>query len=426
MSSVARTMPAARAGTSAIDRDRLNRQIAAAAACVGVALLGLRQDVVNGVSVGLLFCLLAAPLWTRNLREYRGARILLAAGLATVGGGLVLMNLGSAGHRYSPANAVADVGYVATIVVGAAFVLWARRVVPVGTILIAFGTGLLLSVNTHYALFPSNPWKFGFSVPMTVIALGVVQLRPNRAVVLATVLFFSALLVVSDARSGLAILAIVAILLVYQARPWARPGKGSAATFVILGVGLAIAVYRLVEFLILQGLFGEETRARTIAQLASAGSLLLGGRPELGASAALLLDHPIGYGPGVKPTIGDLHTAQAGMAHLGYNPDNGYVYHYMFGVTIELHSTAADLWARFGLVGLAFAALLAFVLIRGMAVGVVSGTVAAGMLYLAVQSLWNLAFSPIGGSYIVLAVALGLAVPLARPRKPRLPKESPA
>jgi hypothetical protein len=253
-----------------------------------------------------------------------------------------------------------------------------------------------------------------------------VQLRPNRFVVLGTVLLFSALLVVSDARSGLAILALVAILLVYEARPWAVSRKGSAAAFVVLGVVIATVVYRVVEFLILQGLFGEATRARTVAQLASAGSLLLGGRPELGASAALFLSHPIGYGPGVKPTIGDLHIAQAGMSHLGYNPDNGYVYNYMFGVTIELHSTAADLWARFGLVGLAFAALLAFVLIRGMAVGVVSGTVAAGMLYLAVQSLWNLAFSPIGGSYIVLAVALGLAVPLARPRKPRLPKESPA
>lgn len=414
-----------RSAVPSIDNARLARQFSAAAACLGVALLGLRQDVVNGVSIGLLFCLVAVPLWARVLKRYSGARLLMLSGVAAIAGGLVVSAIASSGHRYSPANAVADIGYVLTIVVGAAFVLWARRVTSVGALLIAFGIGLLLSVNTAYSLFPSNPWKFGYSVPVTVIALGVVQLRPNRIVSLATVLLFSGLLVVSDARSGLAILALVAILLIYAARPRSRSRTGSAITFVVLGIAIAAAVYRLVEFLILQGLFGEETRARTVAQLASAGSLLLGGRPELGASAALFLSHPIGYGPGVKPTIGDLHIAQGGMAHLGYNPDNGYVYHYMFGVTIELHSTAADLWARFGLVGLLLAVVIAILLVRGIAVGVVSGAAAAGMLYLAVQSLWNLAFSPIGGSYIILALALGLAIPLTRPRRPDLQEESP-
>lgn len=397
-----------------VDPARLNRQLAAAAAWLGVGLIGLRLDVVNGVGVGLLYCLLAAPMWVPVLKRYRGAVFLLAAGVAAIVGGLAVATVASAGHRYSPANTVSDIGLVTTVIVGAAFVLWARRVTSVGALLIAFGIGLLLSVHTDDALFPTNPWKFGFSVPVTIIALGVVQLRPNRLVVLGTVLLFSAILVVSDARSGLAILALVAILLMYEARPWAGSRKGSAATFVVLGVAIAAAVYRLVEFLILQGLFGEETRARTLAQLASAGSLLLGGRPELGASAALFLSHPIGFGPGVKPTIGDLHIAQEGMSHLGYDPDNGYVYNYMFGVTIELHSTAADLWARFGLVGLAFALVVAITLVRGIAVSVVSGAAAAGMLYLAVQSLWNLAFSPLAGSYIILAVALGLAIPLRR------------
>lgn len=379
-------------------------------AVLGSFLLGLHLDIVNGVGVGLLLPLVLVPLWARTLRSFVGARVLLLVTVVTVAGGWILYSIAPFGHSYSPANAVAAIGYVVTIGVGAMFLLWARTVVRDGTILIALGVGLLASIDTHFVLFSSNPWKFGFSVPMTVIVLGILQLGASRVVQLVAICVFSGLLIVSDARSGLGILVITGLVLLYQGRPRTRTRRSSAIGFVVLAVGLAFIVYRAVEWLILNGVFGAATQARTAAQLATAGSLLLGGRPELGASAALFRLHPFGFGPGAKPGLTDLHTAQSGMAALGYDPDNGYVYNYMFGGHIELHSTIADLWASFGLPGLLMALVTAVLLIRGIALGAARSTMQAGVLYLAVDSLWNLPFSPIGGSYVILAAALGMSL----------------
>src|SRR3712207_9122030 len=43
---------------------------------------------------------------------------------------------------------------------------------------------------------------------------------------------------------------------------------------------------------------------------------------------------------------------KAGMAQIGYQPNNGYVETYMFGGQFKLHSVIGDAWAYFGVAGI--------------------------------------------------------------------------
>ena len=51
----------------------------------------------------------------------------------------------------------------------------------------------------------------------------------------------------------------------------------------------------------------------------------------------------------------DVQVAKAGMLHVDYDPENGYVEHFLFGTKIELHSTLGDLWAYAGPAGILLA-----------------------------------------------------------------------
>lgn len=143
-------------------------------------------------------------------------------------------------------------------------------------------------------------------------------------------------------------------------------------------------------------------------QIETSGSLILGGRPEIAASAALVQDSIIGYGPGVAPNWEDVQVAKAGMITIGYDPDNGYVNSYMFGRGFELHSVAGNLWATFGLIGLGLAALMAWQSFRSIQRGPVAGAGDALLLYLALRTLWNTFFAPWYASIPIVILLFGL------------------
>lgn len=100
------------------------------------------------------------------------------------------------------------------------------------------------------------------------------------------------------------------------------------------------------------------------------------------------------------------------MISIGYNPDNNYVYRYMFGDRFEMHSNISDVWANFGIAGLLLLAVLAFILLRGIAFSVVSASGGAAVVAAGAWSVWNFAFSPIGQSALLLTVAVGMLIPL--------------
>ena len=184
---------------------------------------------------------------------------------------------------------------------------------------------------------------------------------------------------------------------------------------VLLGAALAAAIYNLATALLVDGYFGETARQRTLTQIQSAGSLILGGRPEVAATRALMMHNPLGFGFGVGPNVFDLGVAKAGMRRINYNPDNNYVEQYMLGGHVELHSTVGDLWARAGLLGLVLAVVIAVLVARNMADSMHRREASGLLAFLTCYTAWNLVFSPQSSAIPTLCLTLGLGM-IALPR----------
>ena len=170
------------------------------------------------------------------------------------------------------------------------------------------------------------------------------------------VVLLAAILIGPIEATGLSLM-IAAILILWQMLPKPRTRRTSALTTVAVFGLITVLIYNLATTLLLEGYLGQQAQERSIDQIDSSGSLIVGGRPELAASIALFLNQPMGFGSGTIPTQSDILVAKTGMAAVGYQPNNGYVETFMFGGGFELHSVAGDLWALFGLPGLAFVIL---------------------------------------------------------------------
>jgi hypothetical protein len=176
-------------------------------------------------------------------------------------------------------------------------------------------------------------------------------------------------------------------------------------------------MYQLGTALLLNGWLGQLTQARSAAQVEASGSLILGGRPELEATAALFRSNPWGFGAGTAPSFTDVTVAKEGMASINYDPNNGYVERYMFGSQFELHSVLGDLWAWFGLGGLLLGGIILVVCTRGISRQLAARTASGLTLFLVWWSLWNLAFSPVESSVPTLALAIALLAQGPEPRE---------
>lgn len=275
----------------------MNSTVAWGAAAAVVVLLGLRIDVYPGITVGEIATLVVLPLWARSLRLYRGARLLMIVGAIAVAGGFVLFASAPAGHRFSMGNLTTYVSIIVGIPLGAGFLLWARRLMASGTIMALLGAGMLLGVNTGATLFSSNPWKFGYAVPVALLLLGVADLIGRRSLQVLLLLAFAGVAAVSDARSDFGVLLISAVLMAWPGRPRLRNRAAAAAVLFAFAAAATVGIYSVAQSLILDGAFGAGTQVRSQAQIEAGGSLLLGGRPEWGAAVALFKANPLGFGP---------------------------------------------------------------------------------------------------------------------------------
>ena len=189
----------------------------------------------------------------------------------------------------------------------------------------------------------------------------------------------------------------------------------------LAAIGLAAFVaYNAVQTFILDGWLGAATQERSEAQIELSGSLIAGGRPEMGASSALLAFNPWGFGSGTIPTFSDVLVAKTGMRSLNYQPNNGYVENYMFGGGFEVHSLLGDFWLRFGIVGAVLLVALVLTSLIGAARRLSAGTAAGLTMFLAIQVAWDALFSPLfftSLNTLTLAVVLTIAVK-TRPELP--------
>ena len=135
-----------------------------------------------------------------------------------------------------------------------------------------------------------------------------------------------------DSRSMADALAFAIGRVAWQKRPVTRASARwwgwSAAVLAITGIGL----YFLGTGLLVSGALGAETQQRTIRQVETSGSLLLGGRPEIMATVALMREVPVGFGYGVQVDTTLLNDVKTSIQTINYQTvENNYVDVLMFG-----------------------------------------------------------------------------------------------
>lgn len=375
-------------------------------AVVALVLLGMRQFIGQGLTVGYVVVILLIPLWFTALGRYWGARVLMVLGAIALVSGFWLTELARVDHKVSPALLVSTSVMVLGMLCGVGVILWARLILPLWAVAVSVGAGMLLA--TIFQSADGNSWKFEYSVPVTVIALAVASRSRRRLFPLVCVLALAAISATHDSRSFFGILIVTAILTLWQFVPAGSRGKRSIVVTCMALVAIGLIAYALGTQLVVDGYLGKEAQARSVSQIQTSGSLLVGGRPEMAASLALFEDRPWGFGSGVVPNLGDISVAKAGMAAINYEPNNGYVENYMFGGQVKLHSVIADSWSHFGLPGIAFAAMITFLSVRAVVKSIAVRRPVALVLFLAVLTFWNLLFSPIYSSAPTLMLTLGL------------------
>lgn len=393
-------------------RDHLTAVVAPVLAAFAVA---IRYQFANGVTVGLLVALALAPVWVSYLPRYRGMILMLSLGPVAVASAALISTFDTLRHTSSRLMLQETLellwmfGIIGTL-------LWVRSCVGTNVMALAYGVGAAASVFLGGGN-PTNLWKYSLSVPVTIVILALTRERRNsRALEMLALALLGVGSLVSDSRSFAALLILTAVTVIWQMRP--RSGAlrlRSWTTLAALAI-FTLGAYELLQALILDGLLGDAAQTRSQAQLDASGSLIAGGRPELGAALALIAAQWWGYGSGTLPTSTDVSVAKTGMSDLNYDPNNGYVEVYMFGGHFEVHSVLGDLWIRFGLAGAVLAVAMALHGLLAVARKASLRAASALEVFVVLLMLWNTLFSPFTSSFRLAAVAVALlASPTARP-----------
>lgn len=363
-------------------------------AALAALVIGTRYFLYTQVSVGYLVAFALTPVWLPLVLRSRAARWLFGAAVAALLTGYALSLWRSRDHEVSQSMSMILLIEMLGILASAGCLFWVIRIIKVAPTVVCYGLGMLLFVNRNSNAYDDSPWRFGFALPASVLLLGLAAWSGRRWLEVATLLLLCVASLATGARSSFAI-QLIALLTLALWISQRKEGRRPSALYTIgMLAGLGLAVYNLTQAFNLEGLLGEAAQARTNAQLDASGNLLLGGRPELGATLALMANSPIGFGLGVLPNWQDMQVARAGMAAIGYDPLNGYVDNYMFGGAFRLHSIIGELWVIYGIVGLVLGTVLLVTAIQGISLGSRPSGADGLVLVLSFQTLWNCLFSP--------------------------------
>lgn len=377
---------------------------------------GMRYRLSPDVNPGLFVALAFLPVTYGMRRRYQGASVISSLVALAAVSGLVLTWIAAGNGDADHSRAIVQTARVLEIGGGMLALLWARSVTGPRATVLAYALGELVG-SALVGLDPDNYWKFSLLVPVTLVALCLPNVFGRAQAEIAVLIGLAAVSAVNDSRSATALMLIAATLLVTQVTRGKRsPTKG--ASVLVRLVLVAVGGFYLTQSLILDGTLGEAAKERTVEQIQTSGSVLLGGRPEIGASTALIAHRPLGYGAGALATGNDVLTAKTGMAGIGYDPNNGYVETYMFGNGFEVHSVLGDMWVLYGIPGMMLALSIAGYTLIGIGRHLSQGVASGAMLFLAFFTLWDFAFSPLPSAMSTLMLELALVLPLA-PRHKR-------
>ncbi len=368
----------------------------------------------------MLLGLALIPVWVGRLRRFGGGVAFMLAGVLALVGGTVLAGLaGRSGRSVGTDQFLADGGLVLVLLVGVGVMLWGRTIMSRRAVAIFFGLGVAVR-QLQSGLGSDNLWKFALAIPVTVIVLALTDESRRGRWPLVALIVLGGISATHDSRSLFGTFALAAVLILWQLRP-ARMGRQASWVWtVVIGLAVAAAVYNLATSLLVDGYFGTDAQQRSEQQIAEAGSLILGGRPEIAATLALMRHDFAGFGFGVGPNVSDIAAAKTGMIAINYDPENNYVSNYMFGGHVELHSTVGDLWARAGVLGLVFLLVMAVLAARNLAFSIHRREVSGLVAFFTCYTGWNLFFSPQFSAVPIMTLTLGLGMIALAPDR-RLP-----
>jgi capsular polysaccharide biosynthesis protein len=371
--------------------------------------LGLNAPLPMATTTGLLAAVVLLPVWAPALLRFHGSRTLVVLALLGLLSGALLAAWSSVDHTIS-AREAAEAGFLVLTALGAlGLLLWARTVLPLAAIAVAYGLGQL-AAGVLAAPLSVNPYKFQIALPLTIIVLALTGTRRRPGWALGALALLGSLAVTNDARSAAAFCVLTAALVLWQARPASgrvRDGRWSTG---LLLAGVGVGGYLAISQLLVAGALGADLQARTVTQIRQSGSLLLGGRPEWTATWALMREHPQGFGLGTVPNAADVHLAEQGFAVTNIPTAEGYLRNYLFHGRFELHSIVADLWAHLGPVGLVLGLAMLALLARSLLDLLARRQAGALVCFLVLGALWKLSFGSLAANLPDVALALGLVL----------------
>lgn len=376
---------------------------------LAVGLLALRTSVGPGLDAGIVVVMILLPVWVPAMTRTRAGRLLFGLGILAILCGVVLSAISSGNHLIDSKLLERTTLLMFGCLGGVGVLAWAIPLLSVRTAALCYGSGMLVDASMVYRIAPTdNPLKYIWGIPLAVVILALFAGSTKSKSQVVTLAALAALFAVSDTRSYFATALLALALVVWQMRPAGLKRRSSWAWTATLMTAMAGGAYFLGTTLLVDGFLGQAAQQRSIQQINEAGSLILGGRPELAATWALIRDRPFGFGPGVQANVADIDVAKAGMASINYDPNNGYVEKFMFGDGIELHSVTGDLWAHFGVLGLCLSLFIILLTLRSVAI-LVSRRQASGLvLLIGIFTVWSLFFSPFYSTVPLITLLLGL------------------
>jgi hypothetical protein len=373
-----------------------------------VVLIGSDLRVAYGATAALAAAVLLFPLWLPVLREHAFATLIAGLAALSAVAGLILSELSSVDHAISATQRLEAIGLLGSGIAAFGLILWARSVMPLYRIAILYGAGALASAVVHGEL----DWTYNLAVPTTFVVLGVLERRRGGVVPAVAVLTLGIVGIAQEARGYFGVCVLAAVLTLWQLRP-RRPDARMRARNrwfrLALVAGLGFASYLLVGSLATGGAPDVADHRSSAARIEATASSIAGGRPEWAATRELVELSPGGFGVGVVPNWADRIAGESGLASIDVDA-SGYADDYMFGTTFELHSVTADLWARFGWVGVAVAGAIAVALIRSLSFLLGARQAPTFLLFACVLALWYVLFGPMYGNWLDVCVALGMAL----------------
>jgi hypothetical protein len=372
-----------------------------------VGLAGLNFEFSRGVPIALIIVALTIPMWWTSIMRFEFARLLLVLGVASMFSGYYLASLASVDHAVTKLlqqQALIELfGGMAILIA----VLWGRSHFPLHWVAVAYGAGDLANAF----LYSSRSWKYYLALPTTIIVVGWMGRNRSRLPAAGALVVLGVITALDRGRSFFAFCTLAAAIIAWQVliRPQQRDRAGRWGPALVI-VGAATALYNLAIELMKSGTLGEAAQQRTVTQIETSGSLLVGGRPTWSATIALITDRPSGYGLGVVPNTHDYAIVRSAFNSLNLPQNDGYIRNYLLGGTFRLHSIAADLWVRYGVVGLALAATMAFALGRSAITLIARRSCPPLVALMAILGIWYLAFEPTFSYGNDVFFALGVAL----------------